>query len=112
MNPPPDPTALLSNSDDRSQRLDEVVTAFLKAVEAGAAPDPRAWLTRYSDLAPELEAFFTAQQQIERLAAPRRPPTPPTEPATLAPGEAGPAASLGTVRYFGDYELLKEIARG
>jgi eukaryotic-like serine/threonine-protein kinase len=38
--------------------------------------------------------------------APTIPPVAPTEPAST------PAPSLGSVRYFGDYELLSEIARG
>jgi eukaryotic-like serine/threonine-protein kinase len=38
--------------------------------------------------------------------APTIPPVAPTEPASTAP------PSLGSVRYFGDYELISEIARG
>ena len=53
---------------DRERRLDEVVTAYLKAVEAGERPDPKQWLERYADLAEELSAFFAGQQQVAALA--------------------------------------------
>jgi eukaryotic-like serine/threonine-protein kinase len=101
---------------DREQLLDEVVTAYLQAVEAGQNPDPAEWLARYPDLADELKEFFAAQKSIDRAAAPLRGLVPPAanaaEAPTLAPGEAPADAGLGTVRYFGDYELLEEIARG
>jgi WD40 repeat protein/HEAT repeat protein len=108
-----------SDRSERERRLDEVVTAYLQAVESGAAPDPQAWLERYPDLAEDLAAFFAAQDHVDRLAAPLRvqPQAAPAEPGeqagTLPLAEGGlTTAVLGTVRYFGDYELLQEIARG
>jgi WD40 repeat protein len=103
---------------DREQLLDEVITAYLKAVEAGQHPDPAAWLACHPDLADELAEFFAGQRSLDRVAAPLRglvgpPPVDPALALTLAPGEPPPTTpSLGTVRYFGDYELLAEIARG
>ena len=101
---------------DREQLLDEVVTAYLQAVDAGRNPDPAEWLARHPDLADELKEFFAAQQSIDRAAAPLRELAPPApnaaEAPTLAPSQAPTDAGLGTVRYFGDYELLEEIARG
>ncbi len=101
---------------DREQMLDEIVTAYLKAVEAGQNPDPAEWLARHPDLADELNDFFAAQRSIDRAAAPLRELAPPAanaaEAPTLAPSQAPADAGLGTVRYFGDYELLEEIARG
>jgi tRNA A-37 threonylcarbamoyl transferase component Bud32 len=99
-------------SADSNAHLDEVVTAYLKAVEAGAAPDRQAWLARYPELATELAAFFAAQDQVEHLAVPLRPENAAPEAATLAPRATPPSPPPGTVRYFGDYELLEEIARG
>jgi hypothetical protein len=102
---------------DRERQLDEIITAYLKACEAGAKPDPDEWLARYPQLAAELAEFFAGQASLDRLAAPLRPG--PAEPATGVdtatidhlgtPTEAAPSL---TVRYFGDYELLGEIARG
>jgi WD40 repeat protein/tRNA A-37 threonylcarbamoyl transferase component Bud32 len=95
---------------DREARLNEAVAAYYQAAEAGQPPDRKEFLARYPDLASELASFLANKEQLDHLAAPRPaaaetatlPPTPPAKPDT----------ALGTVRYFGDYELLKEIARG
>src|SRR5947209_1703542 len=52
--------------------LDEVVTSYLEALESGGTPDRSQWLTRYSDLAAELSAFFADQDHVERLTLPLR----------------------------------------
>src|SRR6516165_9913169 len=104
---------------ERDQRLNEVLAAYLEAVEAGQEPDQQEWLTRYPDLATELADFFANQERLEQLAAPLRAAAPVEAPLTredptLPPSQGtvdGPP--VGTrVRYFGDYELLEEIARG
>jgi WD40 repeat protein len=85
-------------------RLDAVITAYLKAAEAGADPDPAEWLARYPDLKAKLTDFFSMQRSLDRVAAPLR------DAPTLGATPTGVA--LGHVPYFGDYELLDEIARG
>ncbi len=110
---------MASQHPDRTvsnQHLDEVVTAYLKAVEAGAAPDQQAWLARYPELASDLAAFFAGQNRVEKLAAPLQqalaPDTALHDAPTLSPCPT-PSGTLSTrIRYFGDYELLDEIARG
>ncbi len=84
---------------DRQGRLEEAVLGYLKEVDAGRAPDPDAYAARYPDLATELRAFFADQRRFPPLATPPHGPSP-------APGE-----DL-TGRRFGDYELLREAARG
>ena len=80
--------------------LDDVIAAYLKAVETGAPPNPQSLIARYPAFAKELGEFFADQQGFQRLAEPIR------AAVALAP-------PLGTeIRYFGDYELLEEIARG
>jgi WD40 repeat protein/tRNA A-37 threonylcarbamoyl transferase component Bud32 len=106
------------SASEREQRLNEVLAAYLEAVEAGRRPDQQEWLARYPDLATELADFFANRERLADLAAPLRvaPVEAPLtrEAATLPPEpSAANGPPLGTrIRYFGDYELLEEIARG
>src|SRR5262249_45029003 len=60
--------------------------------------------------------FFANQDEVSQLAQdmakPAVPPSQTTEPPTAAPGEASAPWRGTMLRYFGDYELLDEIARG
>jgi serine/threonine protein kinase len=109
------------------QRLGEVLAAYLEAIDAGWAPDREEFLRRYPDLVPELEAFFQNQDQVGRLIHTLSPPGPPAgrdranagrwapaDSPTLPYDEAPPATDLhlDQFRYFGDYEIVEEIARG
>jgi WD40 repeat protein len=94
----------------RDQRLHQVIATYLEAVQAGQAPDRQEFLARHPDLAPDLVAFFADHDKLRQLA---EPVPSAAEAATLAPAEPPPTDPLGsTVRYFGDYEVLGEIARG
>jgi WD40 repeat protein len=91
-----------SSSVGREQRLHEVIASYLEAVQAGRAPDREKLLAAHTDLAADLTAFFADHDRLRKV----------TDGATAGP-EAGIALSPGTcLRYFGDYELLEEIARG
>jgi WD40 repeat protein/predicted Ser/Thr protein kinase len=105
-------------SDDsaRDHQLEEVLHAYLQAVDAGRPPDRDALLREHPDLAPELAAFLANQDAVARLARgvaePQAPAPCAADAPTLAPHKA-PGWTPGTqVRYFGDYELLEEVARG
>src|SRR5262245_8608785 len=90
------------DDSERERLVNQIIAAYLEAQRLGHAPDRQELLHRHPDLAGELQSFFADQDRFNRLA----------EPATLAPTES-PFAPRGTkVRYFGDYELLEEIARG
>jgi serine/threonine protein kinase len=96
----------------REQRLDEVIAAYVQAVEAGQKPDRDELLARHLDLAAELSDYFADQDRFTRLAAPLRAMVSVArsdEQPARKPKE--PAAGV-RVGYFGDYELMGEIARG
>jgi serine/threonine-protein kinase len=108
-----------NDSARRDQRLQEVLLPYLQAVDAGQQPDRQDLLRRHPDLAAELEAFFADQDRLDHVVRPLRQEGPAaTSPAagdapTLPPGGTETTDhGLGMVRYFGDYELLEEIARG
>jgi WD40 repeat protein len=99
----------------REERVNAAVAAYLEAAEAGKAPERGEFLARFPDVAAELDAFIAdrekfaqAARALEAPAAAAGAESPTLPPA--APASADP--TLGTVRYFGDYELLEEIARG
>jgi serine/threonine-protein kinase len=99
-----------ANHHSENQQLNEVIAEYLLAADAGSPPDRQALLARHPDLAEALRSFFADHDRMRRAAA----PVPAAEAPTVAPGEpaSASAAPLGTIRYFGDYELLEEIARG
>jgi len=89
--------------------LDAVIASYLQAVEAGQVPNRQELLDQHPEIAGQLHAFFTDLDRMDQIASPLR----------LAGGldatnavEADGHTGLPTVRYFGDYELLEEIARG
>ncbi len=104
-------TSPTSDSSADDSRLNEIMAAYIEAVDAGQAPDRQALLRQHPALAAELASFFAGRDAFERLA----PPGPRAEPAgspTVAPTAQSSPATGDKVRYFGDYELLEEIARG
>jgi serine/threonine-protein kinase len=93
----------------RENRINEAIAAYLDAERAGQARDVEQWLAEHADIADELRAFLANQAAFQRVAG-EVPSWPET--TTLPPGDASADPALGRVRYFGDYELLEEIARG
>ena len=111
----------------RDQRLNEILAQYFQAAETGRLPDKDAFIARHPDHAAELEPFLADRERLERLAkifrlAKDEAPKPDDaatqahradEPTLISGSDHRPAPPLGTkVRYFGDYELLEEIARG
>jgi tRNA A-37 threonylcarbamoyl transferase component Bud32 len=88
--------------------LDAVIAEYLQQVEAGAVPDRAALLARHPDLAERLRAFFADYDRVDRQASELR----LSDHSAPTIGGTGQQGELPRVRYFGDYELLEEIARG
>src|SRR5262245_52880415 len=91
---------------DREQRFQEVLAGYLQAVEVGQAPPQQAFLAHHPQFAPELASFFANWEEFRRLARAT------TDTPTVGPEEASPSSTGARICYFGDYELLEEIARG
>ncbi len=91
-----------------SDPLDAIIADYFQQVEAGAVPNREDLLARHPDLAERLRAFFADYDRLDRQAGELRLSHDPQRTT-----DAGIEASvLPCVRYFGDYELLEEIARG
>ena len=103
---------------EREQRLQEALVAYLEAVEADRVPEAKELLAQYPEFADELAEFLANRDQIDQLAAPLRQAvevaqrTIVNDAPTLAPGTTLPPQVGTSIRYFGEYELLDEIARG
>jgi WD40 repeat protein len=109
-----EPDASLPGEDP----LDQILAEYLQAADTASPPDQQAFLGRYPEHAADLREFFASQERFEQAAQPFRFDGAATQGPALAgastPDESsGPLASPGQrVRYFGEYELLEEIARG
>src|SRR5262245_3372631 len=103
------------STSGREARLDEILTRYLSAADAGRRLAPTALVALYPDLADELRAFFADHERFELLAAPLR---------AAGAGET-PHAANDTARDIpvsgprpespaglGSYHLLEEIGRG
>ncbi len=95
-----------------AEDLDEIILAYLEAVEAGQAPDRAAWLARHAHLAEELAAFFADQDQFSSLVAPLCVDTPLPSRSGRGDSLVLDVAPLVAGCLVGDYELLDEIAVG
>jgi WD40 repeat protein/tRNA A-37 threonylcarbamoyl transferase component Bud32 len=97
----------------REMRINEAIARYLEAAEAGRVPAREEFLARYPDLADDLRVFLDDQDRFAQAAARLEAPAAGVAMPTVPTGGTAPAdAALRTGRFFGDYELLEEIARG
>ena len=82
------------------EKFELLMADCIRAEEAGIAIDRTALLAQHPDLANRLEEFFAMREGFQRIATP------------LSDKPIGRPFVPPMVRYFGDYELLDEIARG
>ena len=95
-----------SESDSRDQRMQHILAAYLQDVEAGKNPDREKLLAQHPELADDLRSFLAENDKMQRLVDQQGAATVGPELSSATPGGGA------MVRYFGDYELLEEIARG
>ncbi|MFL5330462.1 MAG: protein kinase domain-containing protein [Gemmataceae bacterium] len=92
----------MSEPRSSDERTNAVIADYLREAAAGHAPDRAMLIAAHPDFADELKSFFSDHDRMHRFV----------EPATLGPNEPDALTAGITIRYFGDYELLEELARG
>src|SRR5436190_23257753 len=93
---PEETQAQMPHDLSREGRLEQILAEYLRQTEQGASVDQQALLAAHPDLADDLREFFGNQLRMQRLMGAA--PAPHSTPSKL--------------RYFGDYEILEEIAHG
>lgn len=61
-----------SHRADGPPEFDEIIACYLREVDEGRCPNRIEYLSRHPEMAEQLEAFFAAHDDLERLAAPIR----------------------------------------
>lgn len=105
--------------NDRDARIEAAIAEYLAACDAGVPLDRASFVEKYPDLADSLNEFLADHERMKCAAgsdvtASLPSPSPTPDSPTITASEGSPAAKspIGRIRYFGDYELFEEIARG
>jgi hypothetical protein len=101
----------LHESTERERRLDDVLTAYLKAVDAGQSVDRQRLLDSHPDLAAELSDFFAEQDRLHHRMAPLRAVAEAAADGTVR-GSGGTLPTAPALGSFGDFQVLRLIAQG
>jgi serine/threonine protein kinase len=89
----------VSTLSPSENELEDIILAYLSAVDAGQPPSRQDLLNRYPQFASDLAAFFADQDQTASYVSPLR--------------HVGPAgAAVLQDPSFGDYRVLEELGRG
>jgi hypothetical protein len=104
MSTSPDPSL------NREERVNAAIASYLEALDRGCAPEEKAFLGRYPDLADELRLFLENRRCLAEAVS--LPAPAPRLTTMFTAGAVQSASSVNRVKYFGGYEILNEIARG
>jgi eukaryotic-like serine/threonine-protein kinase len=102
----------LTGEPAREERRNEVLLAYVEALEAGEQPDRSQLLAAHPDLRHDLEAFLAGHDEVARITAPLRAAelSDPRGPVDLP--HDGPNAPSPAIGEIGDFRLLREVGRG
>src|SRR5258706_9224655 len=100
-----------TSPDSREDRLGQILAEYLEAKAAKRAPKKKELIEKYPEYASDLEEFFADSARFEKLIAPLR-IEPESGTTKFGGARVGACPTPPKIRYFGDYELVEEIARG
>jgi serine/threonine-protein kinase len=105
------------HDDDSEERLFEVLTEYLQAVEAGTALGRDAFLENHPELALRLAAFLDEEERLHELVEPIRRVAADrvmsdSHQADGCSGSRDPLPVMDGPRDFGEYELVEVIGAG
>ena len=98
-------------SDPTPNQLDEVLAAYLEAVERGWAPDRQRLLSCYPELAEGLRNFFLTEDRVENVTAALR-LTPSTSSPSLGTTVSDGSGGAARRPRVPGYQVLDELGRG
>src|SRR5262245_20524956 len=91
-------------STSGEQNLQEALLEFLRAVDAGQAPDREEFLRRHPDLADQLRSYFADHDGVDQFVRPlRAEDTPRSEVPTVGQTDSATIDVPPGGRRFGDY---------
>jgi eukaryotic-like serine/threonine-protein kinase len=96
----------------REERRNQVLLAFVEALEAGREPDRSQFLEAHPDLRQDLEAFLACHDEVARLTAPLRAAEMGDAHGPFGPPHDGPNAPPPGIGEIGDFRLRREVGRG
>lgn len=99
------------NQNASPSGFDSILASLIEAEEQANSQcvDVAEWTKRYPEYADQIRSYFSHRGKIEAVMGPRGAVDAEAETLGLQGGDAEPGQRI---RYFGDYELLEEIARG
>jgi serine/threonine protein kinase len=102
----------LTDDCEREERRNQILLAYVEALEAGREPDRGQFMAEHPDLRLDLEAFLAGHDEVARLTAPLRAAGKRVlaAPASLSRDE--PDEVSRGIGELGDFRLLREVGRG
>ncbi len=104
---------------EHEQSLDDVLTGYFKAIEAGETPDRERLYLQHPELADDLREFFTGEDRLDQFAAPLRPVLLAarqekfdTRLPDLTPHANDDSLNHDRPALIGEYDVIEEIAHG
>ena len=99
------------NEDEREQQLDAIIAEYYRSDETGEAPDQQKFIALHPDFQKELTEFFADLGNLQG-AVPRAEANPALSDTVAMKGPQSTGIGRpSVVRYFGEYEILGELAR-